>query len=98
METSAITSMIVSPREGNLKTLYHMFVCLTGKYFGIIVLDPTEPDLTLSKFYIEDWSAMSYNDCVEEIPQNALESIGFGFTNKTFVDSDYAGDHVIRRS
>ena len=98
METSAMASMMALPREGHLRVLFHMFAFLKTKHNGVMVFDPTEPDIDEDQFRLEDWSATSYGECKEDIPPNAPKPRGKGFTMRAFVDSDHAGDSVTRRS
>ena len=98
METSALASMMALPREGHLREALHMFAFLKNKHNGVMVFDPSEPDLDESQFPNEDWSATPYGECKEELPPNAPEPRGRGFTMRAFVDSDHAGDTVTRRS
>ena len=98
METSALASMMACPREGHLNALFHMFSFLKKRHNGVIVFDPTEPEIDVSKFKREDWSATPYGICTEEIPSNAPEPLGSEFTMRAFVDSDHAGDSITRRS
>ena len=70
MDTSAMASMMASPREGHLQTLYCICALKKEKHNGAMLLDPIGTNLDLSKFYIEDWSATPYGDCVEVIPPN----------------------------
>ena len=98
METSAMASMMALPREGHLKVLFQMFAFLKTKHNGVMVFDPSEPDVDESQFPREDWSATSYGECKEELPPNAPVPRGIGFTLRAFVDSDHAGDSVTRRS
>ena len=98
METSALASMMASPRVGHLNAVYHMFAFLKVKHNGVMVFDPTEPDIDTSQFTMEDWSASAYGECKEDMPPNAPESRGLGFTMRAFVDSDHAGDTITRRS
>ena len=44
------------------------------------------------------WSATPYGECTEDIPGNAPEPRGIGFTMQAFVDADHAGDTITRRS
>ena len=97
METSALASMMASPRVGHLNAVYHMFAFLKVKHNGVMGFDPTEPDLDTSQFHREDWSASAYGECKEEITANAPKPRGLGFTMRAFVDSDHAGDTVTRR-
>ena len=98
METSAMASMMALPRKGHLKVLFQMFAFLKIKHNGVMVFNPTEPDLNESEFETEDWTATAYGECHEEIPPNAPKPRGIGFTMRAFVDSDHAGDSVTRRS
>ena len=98
METSAMASMMAMPREGHLNVLYQMFAFLKNKHNGVMVFDPTEPDIDTDMFPREDWSATPYFPCKEEIPGNAPEPRGIGFIIRAFVDSDHAGDIATRRS
>ena len=98
MEISVMASMTALSREGHLKTLYHMFSFLKSKHNAVMVFDPTEPDINLSLFTDEDWTSTAYGDCKEDLPPNAPEPRGKGFTIRAFVDSDHAGDYITRRS
>ena len=98
METSALASMMALPREGLLDAVFHMFAFLKRKHNGVIVFDPTEPEIDINTFPREDWSATPYEECKEEIPSNAPEPRGIVFTMIAFVDSDHAGDMITRRS
>ena len=98
METSAMASMMANPRVGHLNAVLHTFAFLKNKHNGVMVFDPSEPDIDESQFRKEDWSATAYGPCKEEIPPNAPTPRGIGFTMRAFVDSDHAGDSVTRRS
>ena len=65
METSALASMMVLPHEGHLDAVFHMFAFLKRKHNGVIVFDPTEPEININKFPREDWSATPYGECKE---------------------------------
>ena len=75
-----------------------MFAFLKMKHNGVMVFDPTEPDIDESQFRHDDWSATSYGECKEYIPSNAPKPRGIGFTMRAFVDSDHDGDRITRRS
>ena len=62
-----------------------------------MVLDPIEPTIDNSQFICEDWSASVYGECKEELPPNAPQPKGIGFTMRAFVDSDHAGELTTRR-
>ena len=97
METSALASMMANPRVGHLNAVYYMFAFLEKHHNGVMVFDPTEPDIDPSQFPTQDWSASAYGECKEDIPPNAPNSRGLGFTSRAFVDSDHAGDTVTTR-
>jgi hypothetical protein len=98
METSSMASMMALPRQGHLQQLYHMFSFLKTKHNGVMVFDPTVPDINQSSFPKEDWSAAAYGECKEDKPTNAPKPRGLGMTMRAFVDSDHAGDIATRRS
>ena len=71
-----------------------MFTFIKGKHNILIVFDPTEPDIGLSKFTGEDWTTTAYGECQEEILPNTPQERGIGMTTMDFVDSYNAGDMV----
>ena len=71
MESLPMASMMALPRQGHLHQLYHMFSFLKMKHNGVMVFDPTIPDINDSSFPKEDWTAASYGECTEELPTNA---------------------------
>ena len=85
-------------RDGNIDSVFHMFAFLKRKHNGVMVFDPTEPEIDINKFPREDWSATPYGECKEEIPSNAPETRGIAFTMRAFVNSDHAGDIITRQS
>ena len=98
MEISALVSTMALPREGHICAVYQMFAFLKTRHNGVMVFDPTEPDIDETKFKKEDWSATPYGPCSEELPINAPEPLGIGFIMRAFVDSDHAGDMITHRS
>ena len=71
-----------------------MFAFLKRKHNGVIVFDPTEPEIDIDKFPCEYWSATPYGECKEEIRSNTPEPRGIAFTMRSFVVSDHAGDMI----
>ena len=98
METSALVSIMVLPREGHLKELYCMFAFLKSKHNAVMVFDHSEPTIDESMFHNQDWSAIVYGECEEEITSNDPVARGLGFYMRDFVDSDHAGDRATRIS
>ena len=94
METSALASMMALPHEGDLDAVFHMFAFLKRKHNGVMVIDPTEPEIDINTFPCEDWSATPYGECKEEIPSNAPEPRGIAFNMRAFLDSSHAGDTI----
>ena len=75
-----------------------MFAFLSCKHNAVMVFDHTEPEIDLTSFQEEDWSATPYGECKEENPSNAPKPRGLGFTIRAAADSDHAGDCTTRRS
>ena len=48
--------MMASQCEFHQKEVFHMFDFLKAKQNILMVFDPTDTDIELSKFPIEDWS------------------------------------------
>ena len=71
MKVSAIFSMVDLPREGHLKLFFRMLSFPKIKHNGVSVFDPLEPEIDLSQFQTEDWSATHYGPCKEDVPSNA---------------------------
>lgn len=94
MEVLAMASMMALPREGHLKAVFHMFAYLKSKHNGVMVFDPSEPDIDASQFPKEDWSATPHGEYQEDIPSNAPILLGIAFMIITFVDLDHAGDTI----
>ena len=63
-----------------------------------MVFDPIETDIGDSQFMCADWSASAYGKCKEELPPNAPQPKGIGFTMRAFVYSDHAGELITCRS
>ena len=96
-EVSMLASHLALPREGHLEAVYHIFAYLEKKHNSRVVFDPSYPLIDLSKFKECDWKAF-YGDAIEAIPPNAPKPRGLEVDLRLFVDSDHAGDQLIRRS
>lgn len=97
-EVSCLASCLALPRRGHLEAVFHVYAYLKKKQNGVIILDPTYPDIDLSSFNDGvDWKNI-YGDVKEAIPPDAPEPRGKTLTMRLFVDSDHAGDVLIRRS
>ena len=60
-------------------------------------MDPTYPDIDEEAFRRRDWTDF-YGPMKEAIPNDAPEQLGEEFIIRAFVDADFAGDKVTRRS
>ena len=63
-----------------------------------MVFDPTEPDIDNSQFVRENWLASDYSEIKEELPTNAPQPKGIGFTMRAFIDYDHAGELTTHQS
>jgi hypothetical protein len=97
-EVSCLASCLALPRKGHLEAVFHLFAYLKKKPNGVVVLDPTYPDIDLRKFNDGvDWKNI-YGDIKEPIPPDAPPPRGKTLITRQFVDSDHAGDVLTRRS
>ena len=63
-----------------------------------MVFDMIEYDIDDSQLISVEWSDSAYGECKEELPPNALQPKGIGFTMRAFVDSDHDGELTTRQS
>ena len=85
------------PREGHLDHVIYMFSYLKSHHNSRSVLDPTYPDINMDYFKRHNWKKF-YGDVRESIPTNTPRLIGKEFIIHAFVDADFAGDSLTRRS
>lgn len=96
-EVSMMSSYVAMPREGHLQQLFHMFAYLKRHHNSRIVFDPTYPQIDETKFIKRDWSDF-YGDVREDIPAEVPVPLGKEMIIRAFVDADFAGDQLSRRS
>jgi len=96
-EVSLLSSHLALPREGHLEALLHVFAYLRSKHNSTIVFDPSYPSIDYDNFYECDWRDF-YGDVQEPVPPNAPEPRGKEVDTRLYVDSDFAGDSLNRRS
>ena len=84
-----LASFMVSPRQGHIDQVFHIFGYLKAKHNCEMIFDPTEPDINESDFPKEDWSCSVYNGVKEILPPNAPELRGNGFIIRAYVDADH---------
>lgn len=94
---SMLSRYVVSPREGHLQQLFHIFAYLKHHTRSRLVFDDSEPVYQESAFKRCDWSEY-YPDAEEAIPHNAPMERGNTVVTSCFVDSDHAGCKATRRS
>ena len=97
VETSILASQVAMPREGHLSALLQVFAYLKNRHNARLVLDPTYPEVDMTKFQKHDWTHF-YGDVKEAIPSDMPEPRGKDIDLRLFVDSDHAGDKRTRRS
>ena len=96
-EVSMMSSYNTMPREGHLDHVIYMFSYLKCHHNSRLVLDPTYPDIDMESFERKNWKQF-YGDLKELLPSNAPRGIGKEFIIRAYVDADFAGDNLIRRS
>jgi hypothetical protein len=94
---SMLSRYVVSPREGHLQQLFHIFAYLKHHTRSKMVFDDSEPVYDESNFKTCDW-AEYYPDAEEAIPHNVPMERGRGVSSSCFVDADHAGCKATRRS
>jgi hypothetical protein len=92
-----LSRYVVSPREGHLEQVFHLFAYLKHHKRSRMVFDDSEPVFDDKAFNVCDWSEF-YPDAEEAIPHNVPEARGNGVVTSSFVDSDHAGCKETRRS
>lgn len=101
LECSVMSSHLALPREGHLNQVLHIFGYLKSHHNAEMVFDPSEPaDLDRKDFELRDWTTSEFGHLIgkEEIPENAPQPRGMGFTTRAKVDADHAADSVTRKS
>jgi hypothetical protein len=97
-EVSKLASHMALTRQGHLEAVFHIFAYLKEQHNYLLALDPTYPEIDDGKFNVgADWKEM-YPGAEEMIPPNMPEPRGLELVLRLFVDSDHAGDKLIRRS
>ena len=94
---SMLSRYVVSPREGHLQQVFHLFAYLKHHKRSKMVFDDTEPVFDENAFAVCDWTEF-YPDAEEAIPHNVPEIRGHGIVTSVFVDADHAGCKATRRS
>ena len=96
-EVSMMASCLAMPREGHLQQVFHIFAYLRNKHNSRIAFDPTYPEINYEEFGNKDWTHI-YGEISEQIPENAPEPLGKPLIIRAYVDADFAGEKLTRRS
>jgi hypothetical protein len=96
-EVSMLSSHLACPRDGHLEAVYRIFAYLDRKHNSRMVFDPTYSDIDMSVFKQCDWKEF-YGSVGEPMPPNMPEPRGKEVEIRLYVDSDHAGDQLVRRS
>ena len=96
-ETSMMSSYVAMPREGHPQQLFHIFSYLKSHHNARMVFDPSYPNISKDDFTKRQWKEF-YGNASEAIPPNAPVPLGKEFIMRCFVDADFAGDQISRRS
>ena len=90
------------PHEGYLKEVFHVFPYLKKHMNSELVFDPKLTEIDLDSIQKQDWTYSVYStpgvDLKEEVPPNIADPFGLPFEMRILVDSDHAGETVIRQS
>ena len=95
---SMLASHQVMPREGHLEACYHIFAYLRKHPTLSIIMHPSRPKVRQDHFVESVNRSDFYEDCAEEIPDDAPEPFGISVKITAFVDANHAGNLVTRRS
>ena len=88
----------MSPREGFLQQVFHLFAYLKHhKRSCMVVLNDTEPIFDPNAFKTCDWSQF-YPEAEEQLPPMMPQEWGHGVTTSCFIDADHSGCKATRRS
>lgn len=92
-----LSSHCMLPREGHLKGVFRIFAYLKHHHSSRLVLDPTYPDIDENDFVKRNWKQF-YGDESEELPPGRPRPLGKEMIIRAFVDADFAGKKLTRRS
>ncbi len=100
IEVSMMSSHLALPCAGHMKEVLHIFAYLKKHHNLEMVFDPTAVEFDRSLFERQDWSFSQYSceEMVEELQDGMPVPLGQSMTMRVYVDSDHAGDMLMRRS
>ena len=97
LETALMSTHSALPRRGHLEQLHHIFGYLKINPKRKLFFDPQHPNIDERAFKEHDWFEF-YRDPKERLPSDSPKPRGNMVSTHCFVDSDHAGDKVMRRS
>jgi hypothetical protein len=86
---------MVSPREGHLHQVYHIFAYLKQFTHSMLIFDDSEPSFSDTSFHACNWSNPDAN---EQIPRNMPEPLGHYIATTCYVDADHGECKAIWQS
>ena len=96
-EVSILASQMVAPHMGHLDTALHVMSYLKRKHNAHMVYDPSYPKINMSDFKTNNWTEFS-GSVREPILPNAPSPRDKPVDLCMYINSDFAGDKVRRRS
>ena len=102
VEVAKLLSYLCAPRTGHLEAVYNIFAYLHNQIKNRhirdkIVFDPMEIEADDSIFTKCDWKDF-YAGVEDEVPPSAPTPLGNPVQMTVFIDSDHAGNVVMRQS
>jgi hypothetical protein len=89
-------AQLACPRDGHLEAVYRIFACLSNKHNSRIVFDPTHAEIDMISFKQEcNWREFC-GDAKEPMPPKMPKPRGEEAEICLHLDSDHAGDQLIR--
>ena len=97
LETYLVSTHLALPRRGHLEQLHHIFGYLKMNPKRKLFFDPQHPNIDERAFKEHDRYEF-YRDTKERLPNDSPEPCDNMVSIHCFVDSNHAGDKVMRRS
>ena len=96
LETALMSTHLALPRRGHLEQLHHIFGYLKMNPKCKLFFDPQHPNIDKRAFKEHDWYEF-YRDAKIRLPNDSPKPHGNMVSTHCFVDSNRAGDKVMRR-
>ena len=97
LEPALMSMHLALPKRGHLEQLHHIFGYLKVNPKRKLFFDPQHPSIDERAFKEHDWYEF-YRGAKERLPNHSPKPRGNMVSTHCFLDSDYAGDKVTRRS